>query len=271
MRKAADLMVNRGLIVEESSGWESRGRPYSFNPTKGVICHHTAADTNIDSVLINGRSDLPGPLCHYALHGPPDNGSVVLIAAGYANHAGESKSGYPSNSSGWGIECTGPIPDGASGVSAFPMYNEYIIMVQCICEVEGWPTDVYHVPGHKESCYPTGRKGDPYFDMNSFRNSVEEADGIGVEDMTDDEHKWLKAIYDAMVVPGSTEPSTPYENHYNLLKSINTALAGQGTTGPAQTLELNYRRIKNLETWAAAVADSLGVPFTPVDSSTVTG
>jgi hypothetical protein len=67
-----------------------------------VIAHHTAATNDSDSTLINGRSDLPGPLCNRAL---PENGDWVLIASGRANHAGE---GTLSNFEAQGIEATGP-------------------------------------------------------------------------------------------------------------------------------------------------------------------
>src|SRR5512132_252644 len=33
MRAAANLMVARGLTVKYASGWEGRGRPYSFSPS----------------------------------------------------------------------------------------------------------------------------------------------------------------------------------------------------------------------------------------------
>ena len=167
MRDAASLMKSRGLVVKYASGWESRGRPYSFSPTAGVICHHTASPTDIDNVLINGRSDLPGPLCHYALHA---NGDVVLIAAGYANHAGESVAGAPSNSDGLGVEATGPKKEGAYGPSAFDNYAEYQVMINCILEVYGWNTSKAF--GHKESCQPPGRKIDPSFDMSEFRSTI---------------------------------------------------------------------------------------------------
>lgn len=195
MRKAANLMVAAGLTVKYSSGWESRGRPYSFSPSVGFIDHHTAATSDIDSVLINGRSDLPGPLCHWALH---KNGDWVLIAAGYANHAGESKSGAPTNSSGWACEATGPIPLDGYGPSAFPNYASYVTGMACILEAEKWGTS--KIWGHKESCYPSGRKIDPSFSMNTFREQV--GDWTGEEEdlpLNTDDKNWIKqAINDAL-------------------------------------------------------------------------
>jgi N-acetylmuramoyl-L-alanine amidase len=170
MRAAANLMVAHGLRVKYASGWEGRGRPYPFSPSAGMICHHTASPTDIDNILINGRSDLPGPLCHWALHA---DGAWVLIASGYANHAGESKPGAPTNSNGWGTEATGPKTSGAYGPGAFANYDSYKAGMACIMRAEGWP--VSRIWGHKESCQPPGRKIDPSFDMNQFRSGVAQA------------------------------------------------------------------------------------------------
>jgi N-acetylmuramoyl-L-alanine amidase len=269
MTQASDLMVKRGLTVKESSGWENRGRPYSFNPTAGVICHHTAAAEDIDSVLINGRSDLPGPLCHWALH---KNGDVVLIAAGYANHAGASKSGYPSNSNGWGIEATGPVPNNSAyGESAFPNYDQYVVMVQCIVETAGFSTSIYDIPGHKDSCDPPGRKPDPHFDMNTFRSRVAAGGEYEEADLTGDEHKWLEAIYQGMVVPGTTSVSESFEKLFNRVKAIEDAVGVPGTTTPQQSFEILYRRIQRLEDGMDALCENAGIPFDQVDTSTITG
>jgi hypothetical protein len=197
MRKAANLMVSAGLTVKYSSGWESRGRPYSFHPTVGFVDHHTAATSDIDNVLINGRSDLPGPLCHWALH---KNGDWVLIAAGYANHAGESQQGAPTNSSGWGCEATGPIPLDGYGPGAFPNYNSYVTGMACILEAEKWGTS--KIWGHKESCYPSGRKIDPSFHMPDFRAKVEHCSISGEDEdlpLNDADKKWIRqTIHDAI-------------------------------------------------------------------------
>jgi hypothetical protein len=164
VRACTDAMVDAGLRCSYYSGWSTRSAG-SLDPW-GVICHHTASATDIDSMLANGRSDLPGPLCTWALH---HDGSVVVIACGRANHAGASRSGYPSNGSSFGIEATGPWPDNsASGPSAFA-WDEYQVMVGCICATMGWQVKTTVVPGHKESCDPPGRKGDPYLDMNALR------------------------------------------------------------------------------------------------------
>lgn len=56
---------------------------------RGVIAHHTAGPSTGDmptlNILVNGRVDLPGPLCHYGLG---RSGTVYVVASGKANHAG---------------------------------------------------------------------------------------------------------------------------------------------------------------------------------------
>lgn len=91
-----------GLTVVEVEGWENRGRPAStgaFDPRDGMTVHHTgttsSSSNNAPSLqtLIQGRSDLPGPLSQVAT---AYNGVVYMIAAGRANHAGQiERSGLP--------------------------------------------------------------------------------------------------------------------------------------------------------------------------------
>jgi hypothetical protein len=263
MHKAADLMVSRGLTVKESSGYETRGRPYTFYGNAGLICHHTAATSDIDSVLINGRSDLPGPLCHYALH---KNGDVVLIAAGYANHAGESLPGAPTNSTGWGIEATGPIPLDGYGPGAFPNYEEYQVMVGCILDAESWSKD--KIWFHKTSCSPKGRKIDPSFDYDSFCAGV----GSGLEDeLSAEAERQINEIYQGLVVPGTTTVAQAFELLFNRVKAIEDALKVPGTQTVQQSVEILYRRVQKVEDGVKLQCDQMGIPFDEVDTSTITG
>lgn len=82
-----------GIVVHEWPGWESRGNGQS-SAYEGGLVHHTATafgnalpDTGVGNLLVLGRSDLAGPLCNYA--GNAD-GSITVIAAHPANHAGAS-------------------------------------------------------------------------------------------------------------------------------------------------------------------------------------
>lgn len=76
-----------GLKVVEVAGWQTRGIA-DFHPRLSVD-HHTASakGSNVPAlgICINGRSDLPGPLCHVLI--ARDN-TCYVIASGKANHAG---------------------------------------------------------------------------------------------------------------------------------------------------------------------------------------
>jgi hypothetical protein len=185
MEAAATLMRRRGLTVGAFAGWRDAGRSSTMNP-RAVTAHHTAAAIDVDRILRDGRADLPGPLCNWALH---LDGSWWLVASGRANHAGE---GVLPSSESYGIECTGPVPAGNTGIDAFPMYRSYALGVACICEAEGWTARVVY--GHKETARPDCRKPDPafgdgcptpYLDMDRFRASVQAR--IGVDTPEEDE------------------------------------------------------------------------------------
>ena len=85
-----DVAVDAGLRVIAHDGWEHRGGA-TFTP-KGIVWHHTVSAKPIDRMLIEGRPDLAGPLCNWSTH--PD-GTVAIIAAGTANHAGRDHAGNP--------------------------------------------------------------------------------------------------------------------------------------------------------------------------------
>lgn len=82
-----------GILVREAGGWQSRGNGQT-SAYEGGLVHHTATGygialpgTGVGNLLINGRPDLRGPLCNYAGN---DDGSITVIAAHPANHAGAS-------------------------------------------------------------------------------------------------------------------------------------------------------------------------------------
>src|ERR671936_408890 len=64
------VLKGAGLKIALVEGWESRGRG-DVGPIAGVMCHHTVGPRvgNMPSLntLINGRSDLPGPLAQLGL------------------------------------------------------------------------------------------------------------------------------------------------------------------------------------------------------------
>jgi hypothetical protein len=95
-----------GLDVVEVDGWRTRGSA-TFTPG-GSVHHHTAGSIKGHApslgIVVNGRSDLPGPLCNVL--GPREESMrVYLVAAGRANHAGKGGwGGLSGNSSVYGLE-----------------------------------------------------------------------------------------------------------------------------------------------------------------------
>jgi hypothetical protein len=85
----ADALTDFGVPFLPVAGWETRGESV-FDPA-GVMNHHTAdtdPTTSALSVIINGRADLPGPLANFYLEW---DGTIYLVAAGEANHAGNGR------------------------------------------------------------------------------------------------------------------------------------------------------------------------------------
>lgn len=164
-----------GLTVIEVEGWQTRGRPSStggFNP-KGVLCHHTAtspktSNAAVVNLLVKGRSDLPGPLCHFGLR---RDGAVYIIASGRANHAGKAKASG-NMPSGDGNELYIGIEAFNDGVhEAWSTKQKHAYAVLCaVLSVKITKNSSASVRGHKETSV-TG-KIDPTFDMGAFRSAV---------------------------------------------------------------------------------------------------
>ena len=172
-----DVLKEADLKVAEHPGWRSRGHG-DVAHIRGVICHHTAgapASRGVMpslSTLVTGRAAstnakaLPGPLSQLGL---ARDGTWIVIAAGRANHAGKGqwKGIATGNSSFIGIEAehTGKASD-----CPWPdvQMDAYRRGVAAILQKIGAPVEM--CCGHKE--YAPGRKPDPCFDMDEFRNDV---------------------------------------------------------------------------------------------------
>lgn len=103
-----DYLRKYGLEPVLVDGWQARGGNCNF---RGSVNHHTAGPAKgyLPSLktLINGRSDLSGPLCNVALPRYADESDkrVYVVAAGRANHAGVgSWKNLEGNSSVLGLE-----------------------------------------------------------------------------------------------------------------------------------------------------------------------
>lgn len=160
----ADALRAEGVIVSEVNGWRTAGSS-SLN-ARGVVLHHTAGpavgDTASLNTCVNGRSDLPGPLCNVYLS---RTGVAYIVASGRANHAGLGGwNGLSGNSSVLGIEAesTGMGDWTQETLDAYPK------IVAGMCRVGKIP--VANVCGHREW---TRRKIDPAgIDLNLFRAQV---------------------------------------------------------------------------------------------------
>jgi hypothetical protein len=120
------------------------------------------------ALCINGRSDLPGPLCHVVL--APD-GTCHVVAAKKANHAGkgEWRGLTDGNGSFYGIEAI------HNGNRATPWPAEqmaaFVLAAAALCHLGGFNAGM--VAAHREYALPKGRKPDPVgIDMNWFRGRV---------------------------------------------------------------------------------------------------
>lgn len=175
-----EILRNAGLKVAEYPGWASRGRG-DFGRPEGVMCHHTATTKagNMPSLgtLVQGRSDLSGPLCHLGL---ARDGTYYVIAAGRANHAGvgEWKAIRDGNGRFIGIEAehSGRPDEPWSAVQR----DAYVRGAAALLRQIGCGAD--RCCGHGEYALPRGRKNDPRLGpqsdprqaMGKFRNNIQE-------------------------------------------------------------------------------------------------
>ncbi len=166
----AQVLLDAGLKVSETDGWKSRGRG-EMGAVKGVMCHHTAtaksAPGNMPTLqmLIDGRSDLSGPLAQLGLG---RDGTYFIVAAGRCNHAGIGNwQGISTgNSSFIGIEAENSgLPDNSWPDVQIDAYEHGVAAI-----LKKIRANAIMCCGHKE--YAPGRKTDPSFEMKPFRMNV---------------------------------------------------------------------------------------------------
>lgn len=183
-----DLVVavrKSGLPVVEVAGWLHRGHGHLY-AVETIAVHHTATSRSAPgdypslAVVRDGRPGLPGPLAQLGLG---RSGTVYVIAAGVAYHAGETWQRDQDNWHAIGIEAE------HDGLSPWPpeLVDAYARLCRALCDHYGLPAD--RVLGHKEIAKPAGRKTDPNFDMDAFRDRIREDD-----DMTEDDRALLQQI-----------------------------------------------------------------------------
>ena len=165
----AQSLRDAGLTVVEEPGWRDRGAELPANPPV-VIFHHTAGAATGDlpsrRILIEGRSDLPGPLCHVGL---ARSGKVHVIAAGKANHAGRGAwQGITASSSTFGIEA-----ENAGRGEPWPKVQLDAADAITAVVLRRGAKGAEYACGHREWALPAGRKIDPAgVDLDSYRLRV---------------------------------------------------------------------------------------------------
>lgn len=150
-RAVRDKLRQRGVTVHEWIGWESRGNGQTSNYQGGILHHTASAYGMAPAILVNGRVDLSGPLCNSA--GNYD-GSVTMIAAHPANHAGasggRSMGPLPVTSSFnkfvWGHEIVYPGDQPMTNAQ----YNTMIHLGEVLTEILGRPNSEW-IRGHAET------------------------------------------------------------------------------------------------------------------------
>ena len=181
----------------EIDGWRTRGRDsftgLTFGPVFGCVTHHTgddAPDTADRKGIINGRSDLPGPLAQFGLN---DDGILDIISVNRCNHAGggdprvleavkaESYGDYPPSSryhqgspgATDGNDCFYGVEtyySGGKAPTAAP-YKTLVLLWAALCDFHDWSAK--SVIGHKEW---SDWKSDPgHVDMKALRADVQKA------------------------------------------------------------------------------------------------
>ncbi|WP_433552357.1 peptidoglycan recognition protein family protein [Micromonospora zamorensis] len=169
----ATVLREAGVRVIEEGNWLGRVAGSSFNPM-GVLWHHTAATSSAANphpalnICINGRSDLPGPLCQALVD---HNGVFHLISGGRANHAGTSVGSGPIPAGdgnalmvGWEIDY-----NGVNQAMTNAQYSASVLATAAVLRRLG--RDASYARGHRETS--NAGKIDPSFiNLDTMRADV---------------------------------------------------------------------------------------------------
>ncbi|WP_460530556.1 peptidoglycan recognition protein family protein, partial [Flindersiella endophytica] len=161
------------MRVVEEGNWTARAVSGSFSPI-GVLWHHTAATSSASNpapslnVVINGRPDLQGPLCHALVD---YNGVFHIISGGRANHAGASGGSGPipvgdGNTMliGWEIDYNGVNQSMTSA-----QYSASVTATAAVLDQLG--RDASYARGHRETS-TTGKIDPSFIDLDKMRSDV---------------------------------------------------------------------------------------------------
>jgi hypothetical protein len=199
----ADVLRAAGLRVVETPGWRERTASGTLPRPVGVLEHHTATPTSYArpaptvQMCINGRPNLAGPLCHVVIG---YDGTVHVIAAGRANHAGKTKASGP-NPAGDGNTLYVGFEWDYQGVDQGPSPEQYTVAARAtraVLDRLGRPPDAAR--GHKETSV-TGKIDPGRVDLDQFRRDVAAADPQEVDDLTPEQAAQLTRIENELLGP----------------------------------------------------------------------
>lgn len=200
----------RGITVHEWPGWQGRGNGQVSSYVGGIVHHTGSAYGMAYQALVSGREDLAGPLCNFAGN---QDGSITVISAGPANHAGAS-----------GGRSMGPLPVTGSfnkwvmgleivypGISPMrdAQYRAALVWARVVADVCGGG-NIQSIRAHAETSV-TG-KWDPGYanqrtiDMVEFRRAALNPTPVE-DDMTQAQADQLQFLYDAFLKGGPSIPT----------------------------------------------------------------
>lgn len=226
-----DVLRGAGVEVVEEPGWLTRTANGTLDPI-GVLWHHTAAPSSASNphpalnVVINGRSDLPGPLCHALVD---YFGVFHLVSANYANHAGSARASGPVPAGsgnvmliGWEIDYAG---DGGGGQVQQMTSAQYSASVKATAAVlRQLGRDASYARGHRETS-TTGKIDPSFIDLDAMRADVAAATGG---------------------TPPTQPAGTPYrvyESNVNVRRAPNTQQAPVGNLGAPGTVYVTCQAV----------------------------
>jgi N-acetyl-anhydromuramyl-L-alanine amidase AmpD len=164
---AAQVLRDAKLEVVEETGWATSGKDF-VQSLVGVILHHDGSGAGQvpahPTVIIDGRSDLAGPLSQWYLS---RRGVWHVVASGRANHAGAGHYNciQTGNSRLLGVEAAN---NGTTEAWPEAQMDAYVRGIAAILRRLNAPSLM--AIGHKEWA-PT-RKVDPSFSMRDFRHKT---------------------------------------------------------------------------------------------------
>lgn len=263
----ADVARRTGYKVVEVSGWKTRGHG-GLEKITGVVNHHTGTSAPGDfpslRVVTYGRSNLPGPLCNFGLG---RSGTIYVVAAGRAYHAGVVKDQRWSNEHSLGIEAEN---NGVGERWSPQMIDSYMRLNSEINKEFGLSAALDQ--GHKEICYPAGRKIDPAgINMDDFRQGVvrvtheEELDMATLQEIHDDLQGFWK---DYVAFRDRTDAEVKRQNEvvWPMAYAIYHAIQ---PGDPDSTLQKDYRNVMDAVAELKSKMDGIAEANSEVSTVTV--